>query len=451
MSAFRAGLLTLVVIVVAAYFGFSKANPFANPYELRAVVRDAQNLKPGAPVREAGVEVGKVTKVEPADDSEPAAKITMELRDDALPVHEDARLQIRPRILLEGNFFVDLQPGSSSTGDLDDGGTLPITQTSTAVTLPEVLSVLDSDVRNDLQTLLHEYGTVGLGKGGARALNGAIRSFQPAYRLSALTNDALLGEQPTQDLQRVLRSQRRVFGTLAENPETLADLVSDLNTTAGAIASQDTALEAAVPALRDTLREGYPALGDVNAALPVLRAFSREALPGVRSSVPTLGAAIPWIVQARGLVGEDELKGLAADLRQAVPSLVRLNRGLAPALRQLRALSSCTSSVLVPFVESPIPSIEAGNTGQAVRSQLMRSFVGLSGESRVTDANGPVFHIQGVSPTNLSAGRIEPAAPADPNMPPEHRPDVPCETQEPPNLAAPGGSALNPELTTVTP
>jgi phospholipid/cholesterol/gamma-HCH transport system substrate-binding protein len=450
MSAFRAGLLTLVVLVVAAYFGFSKSNPFANPYELRAVVRDAQNLKPGAPVREAGVEVGKVTKVEAADPGEPAAKVTMKLRDDALPLHIDARLQIRPRILLEGNFFVDLEPGSSAAGTLEDGGTIPITQTSTAVTLPDVLRVLDSDTRSDLQTLLREYAT-GLDKGGAQALNKAIPSFEPAYRLSALTNDALLGEQPTKDLQRVLRSQRRVFGTLAENPQALEELVTDLNTTAGAIASQDSALEAAVPALRDTLREGYPALGELNAALPELRAFSREALPGVRSSVPTLDAAIPWIGQARGLVAEDELKGLAADLRQAVPSLVRLNHGLIPALRQLRALSSCTSSVLVPFVESPIPSIEAGNSGQAVRAQLMRSFVGLSGESRVNDANTPVFHIQGVSPLNLTAGRLEPAAPPNPNMPPEHRPDVPCETQEPPNLAAPSGSAVDPQLTSVTP
>jgi phospholipid/cholesterol/gamma-HCH transport system substrate-binding protein len=449
MSPFRAGVLTLVVILVAAYFGFTKSNPFADPYELRAIVRDAQNLKPGAPVREAGVEVGKVSNVEAADGREPATKITMELREDALPVHTDARVQIRPRILLEGNFFVDLEPGSSEAEALEDGGTVPITQTSSAVTLPEVLSVLDSDTRTDLQTLLREYATAVDG-GGARALNRAIPSLEPAYRLSALTNDALLGEQPTEDLHRVLRNQARVFGTLSENPQTLQDLVTDLNTTAGAIASQDSALEAAVPALRDTLREGYPALGELNAALPTLRAFSREALPGVRSSVPTLGAALPWIVQARGLMGEDELKGLAADLRQAVPHLVKLNRRLIPALRQLRALSSCTSSVLVPFVESPIPSIEAGNSGQAVRAQLMRSFVGLAGESRVTDANTPVFHIQGVSPLNLTAGRIEPAAPANPNMPPEHRPDVPCETQEPPNLAAPGGSALNPDLLSVT-
>ena len=154
--------------------------------------------------------------------------------------------------------------------------------------------------------------------------------------------------------------------------------MTDLNTTAGAIASQDSALEAAVPALRDTLRVGSPALGELNAALPTLRTFSREALPGVRSSVPALAAATPWFTQARGLVQQSELKGLAADLRQAVPSLVRLNTRLVPFLSQLRALSSCTNNVLVPFMESEIPSLEEGNSGHLVREQINRSFVGLA-------------------------------------------------------------------------
>jgi phospholipid/cholesterol/gamma-HCH transport system substrate-binding protein len=450
VSAFRAGVLAVVVLVLAAYFGFTRANPFANPYELHAVVRDAQNLNPGAPVRIAGVEVGKVTSVDSDGDAEPAARVTMELDDDALPLREDARLQIRPRILLEGNFFVDLTPGSPSAGDLDDGATLPIGQTSTSVTLPEILSVLGSDTRADLQTLLREYSTA-LEGGGAEGLNGTFAEMAPAYRLGALTNEALLGEQPTRDIRRLLRGQRRVAAALAANPGALKELVTDLNVTAGAIASQDDALAASVPALRDTLRQGYPALAALNDALPVLRTFSLEAIPGVRSSVPMLDAAIPWVRQARGLVGEDELKGLAADLRQAVPSLVKLNKRLIPGLRQLRSLSACTINVLVPFAESPIPSIEAGNSGQAVREQIMRSFVGLAGESRVNDANTPVFHIQGVNPANLAAGRIEPAPPPNPNVPPEHRPDVACETQAPPNLRAPGGSALDPALTSVTP
>ena len=447
MSVFKAGVLALVVLVVATYFGFTKANPFANPYELQAVVRDAQNLKQGAPVRIAGVDVGRVTKVEAAEDGQAAATVKMELRDDALPIHEDATLDIRSRILLEGNFFVDLKPGSPSAPHFESGDTIPITRTTASVTLPEILSVLQSDVRTDLQTLLREYGTEGLGNGGAEALNQAIPSFEPAYRFSALTNDALLGVQPERDQQRLMRGQQRVFEALADDREALRELVTDLNTTAGALASQDEALSASVPALRDTLRAGQPALAELNAALPTLRVFSREALPGVRSSVAALDAAIPWIGQARQLVQEDELKGLAADLRQATPSLVRLNKRLIPFLRQMRALSSCTNNVLVPFIEDDIPSIEEGNSGHSVREQINRSFVGLAGESRNHDANTPLFHVQGVAPMKLTAGRIEPASPPDPTTPPPHRPDVPCETQEPPNLAAPAGSALDPRYT----
>jgi phospholipid/cholesterol/gamma-HCH transport system substrate-binding protein len=440
MSVFKAGVLAITTLVLLTYFGFTKADPFANPYELKALFRDAQNLKTRAPVRIAGVEVGKVTKVEPKDGGG-AAEVTMELSNDALPLRDDARAQIRSRIFLEGNFFVDIKPGSPSSGELDDGSTLPITQTASAVTLPEILDVLDSDVRLDLQAFLHEYGTVALQGGGAKAFNRAIRSFKPAYRYGALTNDALLGVDPDHDVQRLLRGQQRTFAALADNPEALKELVTDLNTTAGAIASQDTALEAAVPALRDTLREGYPALGALNAALPTLRTFAREATPGVRSSGPALAAATPWIIQARGIVQQSELKGLAADLRQAVPSLVKLNTRLVPFLEQVRALSSCTNHVLVPFMESEIPSIEEGNSGHSVREQINRSFVGLAGESRVNDANTPVFHIQGVNPFKLATGRIEPAAPPDANTPPPHRPDVPCETQDPPNLSAPGGDA----------
>ena len=440
MSVFKAGVIAVTTILVLAYFGFSKTNPFANPYELKAMFRDVENLKVRSPVRIAGVDVGQVKKVEPKDGGG-AAEVTMELREDALPIREDARIQIRSRIFLEGNFFVDVQPGSPSAGELEDGSTVPVTQTASTVTLPDIIDTLDSDVRGDFQTLLHEYGTVALKGGGAKAFNRAVPSFEPAYRYGALTNDALLGIDPDRDVQRLLRGQQRTFSALADNPGALRELVTDLNTTAGAIASQDAALEASVPALRDTLRVGYPALGELNAALPTLRTFAREALPGVRSSGPALAAATPWMFQARQLVQEDELKGLAADLRQAVPSLVTLNSRLEPFLSQLRTLSSCTNRVLIPFMESEIPSMEEGNSGHLVREQINRSFVGLSGESRVTDANTPVFHIQGVNPFKLATGDVEPAAPIDSNTPPPHRPDVPCETQEPPNLTAPGGPA----------
>ncbi|HMJ94717.1 MAG TPA: MlaD family protein, partial [Thermoleophilaceae bacterium] len=68
ISAFRAGILALVIVGLFAYFGFTKANPFANPYEFKAAFNDVNNLKRNSPVRIAGVEVGKVKKVEPIVD-----------------------------------------------------------------------------------------------------------------------------------------------------------------------------------------------------------------------------------------------------------------------------------------------------------------------------------------------------------------------------------------------
>ena len=444
---FKGGLLALVLIAVFTYFGVTKSNPFSDPYELKAVVGDARNLQERSTVRMAGVDVGRVTKVEAIQESEPAARVTMEIDEDALPLREDAELRVRPRIFLEGNYFVDLEAGSPSAAELDDGDTLPRSQTSAAVSTSEVLAVLQSDVRSDLRTLLFEFGTRGLGGGGAAAFNRAVPYFLPAYRRSSLANDALLGEDPTRDQQRLLRGQQRTLAALASDPVALRELVTDLNTTARALAREDVALEESIPALRDTLRTAMPALESLNAALPTLRVFAREAVPGVRSSTPTLEAAIPWLRQQRGLMQESELRGVARSLREAMPSLVRLNRQQVKLLGQGRALASCTNHVLTPFSRSPIPSAEPGNSGQEVRLQTFRGLVGLAGESRNNDANTPYFHIQVVKPTNLAAangGRLEPLSPPNPNMPPPHRPDVPCETQEPPNLDAPDGPGVAP-------
>ena len=193
-----------------------------------------------------------------------------------------------------------------------------------------------------------------------------------------------------------------------------------------------------MPALRDTLRVGYPALGELNDALPTLRAFSREALPGVRSSVPTLDAAIPWIAQARALVGEDELKGLAADLRQAVPSLVKLNERLIPALRPAaRAVlvHEHRAGAVRRVADPQHRGRQLGPGGaRAGHAQLRRAS---PARAAINDANTPVFHIQGVSPTNLTAGRHRAGRAAEP----EHAARAPPRRAlRDPAAAQPGGA-----------
>ncbi len=144
-SPFRVGAVFIVVLGILIYLGFSKDIPFVNPpHELKAVFNDAQNMSTRSPVRIAGVEVGQVTKVEEYSDDSELTVVTMELKDDALPIHEDAELKIRPRIFLEGNFFVELDPGTGSEPELDNGDTVPAAQTSGTVQLDEVLTSLQS-------------------------------------------------------------------------------------------------------------------------------------------------------------------------------------------------------------------------------------------------------------------------------------------------------------------
>ena len=457
VSPFKAGLIGILVIALITFFGFTRYNPLKHPFKLKAAVQSANNLQRNSPVRIAGVNIGKVKKVEAIKGG--GAIVTMEIEKPGLPIHKDAQLKIRPRIFLEGNFFVDIQPGSPTAPIFHSGDTVPVQQTSTPVQFGQLLTSLQSDTREDLQTLLHEYAVKGLGNGGAQAYNNGLKYAPGAFRNAGIANEATLGQQP-HDLSKLEQGQQRLFHSLSANPAALKDLVTQLNVTFGAFARENVALEATVPQLRDTLRAANPALVSVDNALPALRAFSREALPGVRSSGPTIDASLPLIHQLRLLVRRSELRGLVRDLRPTIPALARLNRGSIGLFNETRALSRCQNKVLAPWAKKPIPNdFEPQIDGEPFYQTAPRGLVGLAGESRINDASSPVFHLQtGSGPTNLiythGTQNFVAVAPNPPeglqpvkSVRPKFRPGQPCELQEVADLHAPSQNGGDPART----
>src|SRR5690348_441324 len=112
MTPLKAGVIGAVLLVIFLYLGFTKfANPFSSPFEVHVVVPNAAGLRPDSLVRIAGVNVGKVSSISSVAGRQ-AANITMQIDSNGLPIHRDATFWIRPRIFLEGNFFVDVYPGS---------------------------------------------------------------------------------------------------------------------------------------------------------------------------------------------------------------------------------------------------------------------------------------------------------------------------------------------------
>jgi virulence factor Mce-like protein len=443
----------LAVVLVVCYLGFAKDVPFVNePYEIRAAFADSHGIRDGSPVRIAGVEVGEVTDVQGTSERSRSAVVTMAVREGGRPVHRDARARIRPRIFLEGNFFVELSPGSPGSPELGEGDAIPVAQTSSAVQLDQVLKALRSDVRRDLRRVFAELARTEAA-GGARAFNRSLGDQAEAYRTTAIVAEALLGEREG-DLARFIRSQGLVSAALTEDRQALRDLVTGLNRTFGAFAAGEADLRAAVNELPRTLRTALPTLAALNRAFPDVRRFAREGLPGVRSTGPAARAATPFVAELRGLFGAGELRGLSRDLRDTVPSLAGLAQETVPLLRELRLGMSCLDEVLVPTGSSRVDDPAFPATG-ALFQEFPKQLVGLAGESRSFDANGQWFKVLatgGAQAVTLGNGLFGTTAtplrginPPPVGTTPPLRPDVPCETQAVPDLrstAAPPPAAV---------
>ena len=135
------------------------------------------------------------------------------------------------------------------------------------------------------------------------------------------------------------------------------------------------------------LREAQPTLAAANAAFPPLRELAAEARPGVRASAPALRAALPLTEQLTGLVQEEELRGLSADLAPLVPDLAELARRGLPLLRQARPAAHDAAEVVLPWSRDTIDDDVFPALGP-VYSELPKTLAGVAGESKSGDANG---------------------------------------------------------------
>jgi phospholipid/cholesterol/gamma-HCH transport system substrate-binding protein len=462
LSNAKIGLIAIVLTFIGFYLAFTKTIPFAgHGYQLKAVFQDAQNIRAKSPVRISGVDVGQVSDIQHLTDAngngEDAAVVTMDLKDTALPVRQDATLQLRPRLFLEGNLFVDLHPGSPSAPELHSGSVVPENQTSNSVQLDQVLTSLQAPVRQDLQIFLKEFGGALDKYGGAKGFQESFRTSPAAYEYTSQVNQALLGTQPG-DLAGFVSNLDVVARELNQNSAHLQGLITNLNTVSGDFAANQASLRDAIVELPQLLAVGRPALFKLNRDFPALRAFSREALPGVKSANQALDYANPWVGQLRQLVSQPELRGLINDLRPTVPDLAALSNDSLPFLEQSRALASCFNNVVIPWSNTPIPNHDSDPPAAKVYQETAYGFSGVAGESRSGDANGQEFRVlggggqntiapfntpdlaaplTGVTPFNFLGS--EPAKQSSAKTP--FRPDVPCETQDAPDLNSEMGPA----------
>jgi ABC-type transporter Mla subunit MlaD len=399
-------VIFILVFTIGPYLAFTGHVPFTSyGYELKATFSNGVNIATNSPVRIAGVDVGRVISTERDGD---ATTVTFTVEGKGRPVHDDAFAAIRPRIFLEGNFFVDLSPGSPSAPELGSGDTIPVSRTSTWVQIDQVLTALQSPVRADLSHLLESYGTALTskptaaedasqepevrGKSAGEALNGAFHYGGDAGRYSSQVTNALLGTQP-HDLSKLVAGAGRAFGALAKNEEDLKGLIVNFEVFTGALAAQSANLSTTVNRLAPTLKNFHGSLISLNKALPPLRAWAIEMNPAVAELPAVIKAGKPWLAQARPLLSGNEAGGTARLLREATPGLAgAAQAGRAIALPQLNRISLCTSKVLVPTGNQVIN--DRFSTGQPNYREFLYTLTDFSGWGANFDGNGPFLRLQ---------------------------------------------------------
>lgn len=397
----RAGVITIVLIAIASYFAFSKDIPFTSTYKVQAVFENSNLLAPRAPVRIAGIDVGKVVKVDRYKNTR-LALVTMEITDKGRPIHDDATMKIRPRLFLEGNFYVDLKPGTPSVDEIDDGGMIPVAQTSTPVQLDQVLTALQTDTRTSLQKTLKGLGEslgsepsaaddadqdpIAQGLTGGQALNRALEHSVGALRDSAIVQDGLMGEQP-HDLSRLIKGATRAVGAVADDEAALRDFVSNFNTTVATTASRTPQLEESVKLLGPFATNFNKGLGALDRALPPTRAFARDLLPAVRETPATIAAAQPWLPQATALFSQQEFGGLLDDLAPATKQAARLAHESRQWFPAIDNFNRCALEVLIPTSKIKVDD-GAFSAGVESYKEFWSSMVGQAGEGQGFDGNG---------------------------------------------------------------
>ncbi|MGB2922870.1 MAG: MCE family protein, partial [Mycobacterium sp.] len=225
----------------------------------RAEFLNVTGLETNDFVRIAGVEVGKVDKVEIQPDTTALVEFTA---DDSVVLTEGSRAVIRYDDLIGGRYLA-LEEGAGGTQKLNAGDTIPLARTSPALDLDALIGgfrplfqALDPDQINALSGQLI---TALQGQGGT------INSFlaQTAALTSTLADrDQLIGE--------VILNLNSVLGSLGDQSDQFGKAVSSLSELVEALESRGEEISsglaytnAAAGTITDLLAEARPPLQKV--------------------------------------------------------------------------------------------------------------------------------------------------------------------------------------------
>lgn len=287
------GAVTTLIVIVAVFLAYNstKGLPFVPTYRVSVEMPNAARVAPNNEVRIGGTRVGIVESIVPVRDEETgltAAKLNLKLDKSAEPLPEDSTVRIRYKSSF-GLKYVEILRGEGK--GLPEGGTLPVSQSSTQTEFDDIANTFDAPTREASRENLVGFGSGFAGRGAS--LNQAIQALNPLF--TNLRPVARTLTAPETRLERFFPALGRTAEIVAPVAEQQAQLFTNMAITFGALSEDPEALKATISSGPPTLAEGTPALRAQRPFLVEFADLNRRLRPGIfalRKALPTLNSAL---------------------------------------------------------------------------------------------------------------------------------------------------------------
>ena len=389
-------LAALIVAFILVVYVLFFAGGDGRIYHL--LFQNGGQLVPGNQVLVAGQPIGGVDSISLTNDSQADVTVSMDV-----PLREGTVAVIRTTSLSGvANRYISITPAPNNAKELPSGSTLHGESTVAPVDLDQLFNTFNPRTRQGLRDFIK--GNAQIYAGAAPQANKTYKYFAPSLDATQRLLTELTSDQRT--FTRFIVASGSVLTAIGQRGNDLTNLVSHANTTLGAIASQNQALDQTLVKLPPTLREANTTFVNLRAALDDLDPLVNAAKPATKD-LPTFLRNLRPVAERSVPVFTD----LATALRKPGK-----NNDLVSALRRLPKLekhAAKASPHTVAAINASLPTI---SFARPYSPELAGFLTKIGQATSYYDANGHYVRVSpadtGVFAYNSGTQQLDPIPPS---------------------------------------
>ncbi len=314
----RIAAIAGLAIVVIALLVIVLSGGSSHTYKL--VFQNASQLVNGNQVLVGGHPVGSIEEISLTDDNLAEIEVSIDQE-----LHEGTTATVRATSLSGvANHYISISPGPNSNPALEDGATLGLDSTTSAVDLDQFINTFPGPVRRALGKFIRGFGEWYSGIGPQA--NAAYKYFAPGLNRAAAFAHGLNADSRL--LTQFVVNTSKLSTAVSARGEQLTSAISNANTAFNAIADQTQAFNQMLELLPPVFRQSNTtfvnlraALDDLDPLVETAKPATKNLAPFLRDLRPVLTRSIPVFRNLRLTVARPGFANDSAELLAALPAV----------------------------------------------------------------------------------------------------------------------------------